>query len=618
MITRRIFLKGATATMAAAYLTGCNSDSSSDNSGSSTNVDFKLAVLPDTQKYSENSPERYNAQTRWIAENWENEKIPFTIHLGDIVEDRRITEEWVAADYAMSLLETGNTPYSILCGNHDLLNQNKDTERNLAEEPYFTWFPESRMQQDPTFMGRCPTGFNSYHIFQAPNGQEFLSLAMDWRPSEQSIAWAQEVLDRHATIPTILSTHQLINIAGDGESPLVTNQGVEFFTDLIYNNDQIFLTLNGHHHGASSLVAYNKFGREVLMAVVDYQAMFWGGNGLLRTVGFDYKNNKMVMRSFSPYVMEKMAAGMPIDPQDQLNLTDAINHFDFPMNFKERFNDLNNSNNINAGPGGIEGTRAHWILDKDRMIVRESAAEEILFQDLSGLGNHLVMKGFSGNIGSNSRYFDMTDDNPGQGFASGSMLFLGDKRTDEGVYLETSGVTLSDSDFKGDGFTIETFIKLPNGWNSNQAGWGGILCHQISRTQAAEELEINGNGEDAAMVLATSTLREMQFESLSHDSGNIHRSWSWDLGTDSWHHIAVVNRLEESTGYMITEMFVDGALTMRNQTNCNLDGLAIVNGFNWTIGASHWDGRISSPLIGYISEVRIVDRPLDESEWLTA
>ncbi|PMH46203.1 hypothetical protein BCU68_08780 [Vibrio sp. 10N.286.49.B3] len=604
--------------MAAAYLTGCNSSTSSGGSPTPSKVDFKFAVLPDTQKYSENSPERFDAQTQWIADNWAQENIPFTFHLGDIVEDRRIDSEWVAADHAMSLLEGGNTPYSILCGNHDLLNQGADDGRNLAEEPFFDWFPESRMQQDPTYMGRCPTGFNSYHIFEASNGQKFLSLAMDWRPSESSIAWAQSILDQHSDIPTILSTHQLINIAGDGESPLVTNQGVEFFTDLIYNNDQIFLTLNGHHHGASSLVAYNKYGREVLMVVVDYQSMFWGGNGLMRTVGFDYTNKKMVMRSFSPYVMEKIAAGIPLNSQDELDLTDTINHFDFPMDFDFRFNDLNNEDNINAGPAGVAGTRAHWLLDKERMIVRESDKNQLLFQDLSGQGNHLAMKGFENNMLGNTSYFDMSSDSPGLGYANGSMLFLGDKRDMVGVYLETSGITLSDSDFKGEGFTIEAFIKLPNGWDYDQGGWGGILCHQISRSQAAKELDLAGSGGDPSIVLATSTLRELQFEALSHDSGNVHRSWSWDLGVDSWHHVAVVNRRDESKGHMITEMFVDGALTMRNETDKSLDGLAAVNGFNWTIGASSWDGKVDNPLIGYVSEVRIVDRPLDESEWLTA
>ena len=55
MISRRIFLKGVAATMVATYLTGCKSDNSSGNDKKKSHQNWKLAVLPDTQKYSENS-----------------------------------------------------------------------------------------------------------------------------------------------------------------------------------------------------------------------------------------------------------------------------------------------------------------------------------------------------------------------------------------------------------------------------------------------------------------------------------------------------------------------------------------------------------------------------------
>ena len=49
---------------------------------------FTVVLLPDTQKYTQQSPEdnRYSAQTSWIKSNAEAENIEFMIHLGDIVQ----------------------------------------------------------------------------------------------------------------------------------------------------------------------------------------------------------------------------------------------------------------------------------------------------------------------------------------------------------------------------------------------------------------------------------------------------------------------------------------------------------------------------------------------------
>ncbi len=61
-------------------LTGCNSDN--DNGTQAAAESYTLVVMPDTQKYSRYNPERYNAQTQWIADNYKQQNIVFTAHLG--------------------------------------------------------------------------------------------------------------------------------------------------------------------------------------------------------------------------------------------------------------------------------------------------------------------------------------------------------------------------------------------------------------------------------------------------------------------------------------------------------------------------------------------------------
>ncbi|MGE8690755.1 MAG: hypothetical protein ACN6PJ_26660, partial [Achromobacter sp.] len=102
---------------------------------------FALAVLPDTQFYSryatqaENSQysrkfgsEPFMAQTYWIAANAAALNIPFVTHLGDVVDQASKPDQWKVADQAMRVLETAKVPYSILAGNHDVLQSDPNPE----------------------------------------------------------------------------------------------------------------------------------------------------------------------------------------------------------------------------------------------------------------------------------------------------------------------------------------------------------------------------------------------------------------------------------------------------------------------------------------------------------
>lgn len=92
---------------------------------------FTIAVLPDTQFYSEGYPDTFNAQTQWVLDHRISKNIVFVSQLGDIVQNgesgatRNLTE-WQRADAAMDKLDgslatspDGLIPYTALIGNHD-------------------------------------------------------------------------------------------------------------------------------------------------------------------------------------------------------------------------------------------------------------------------------------------------------------------------------------------------------------------------------------------------------------------------------------------------------------------------------------------------------------------
>ena len=80
--------------------------------------DFTLVLLPDTQKYSEAYPEIFEAQTRWVVENRDAERIAYVLHEGDIT-DNNIRPEWRAAKAAIELMD-GQLYYTLAVGNHDM------------------------------------------------------------------------------------------------------------------------------------------------------------------------------------------------------------------------------------------------------------------------------------------------------------------------------------------------------------------------------------------------------------------------------------------------------------------------------------------------------------------
>ncbi|HCE39513.1 MAG: serine/threonine protein phosphatase [Alcanivorax sp.] len=598
------------------FLSACGGDSSSGGGGGDTTPPdgndgeaanaFTLAVLPDTQKYSRYSPERYTVQTQWIADHYQEENIRFTVHLGDVVDRPGVPEEWVEARAAMQILEANpDTPYSVLAGNHDVMNSGQwDDQRTLANEPFLQHFPASLQASNfGTFQGTDDTGFNSYHLFQA-DGREYLVLALDWLPSQQTVAWVQDVLDQHPETPTILTTHQLLGIGSDGETAVFTPLGQQLWEDLIRSNDQIFLTLSGHNHGEATLIGKNDYGRDVVMVVVDYQSGFWGGNGMMQLVTFNEAAQQLDFRSYSPWVAAIPEAER--QPQDELSRWE----FSVPMNFERRFADLNQGTVADA-PGNIEGTQAYWILDDDHRITRADGS--VQFLDASGNGNTLELVDYNDPQGAQSDFFELRDDAPPFGYATGTATFHGNNDIG-GYYLTTGGpgLTFENSAAGKPGYlpqyTIEAIVRLPSDWMRDQNQWSGILNHEPGISQVCQYHEVGCSGSDASLGLNVSSLKEFQWVSTSQN-GKGQDNWSWEVASDYWYHIALVNDGER------VQMYVDGSLTMRTGVDPQ-QGLLVEPGQPWNIGINSWQGNPGNLFAGDIAEIRINNRVLDRSEWL--
>ncbi len=347
---------------------------------------FTLVFIPDPQNYTKtatNTNLYYKAQTQWIVNQSAAMNIKFTMFLGDLQQDgnpyhydpNNIYQpdlsnptgnistdiEYQRSSAAIQILDDNHIPYSLVIGNHDYLDY------NTKDEPiyYLKYFGPQRFDgsdpnyaRKPTYGGASgvtssnPTGkwagLNTWHMFDA-GGYKFLNLALQYAPDTNDLRWAQQIINEHPGVPTILTTHAYI----DNNS--INRQNI--FDDLVNLNPQIILTVNGHIIGGDNVItSTNVAGLKVHQMVVDYQGddvpgEFVGG-GYLRYLTFDQQNNQIHAKSYSP----KMNSYM----------TDAKNQFDLPMNLKSRFGladggGIRQTQTFRDGVNGYTGTRDTYL-----------------------------------------------------------------------------------------------------------------------------------------------------------------------------------------------------------------------------------------------------------------
>ncbi|HWI71713.1 MAG TPA: hypothetical protein VNT55_07140 [Baekduia sp.] len=229
---------------------------------------------PDTQYLYDDDrgdSEPLNVALDWIVAHRgiDTDNIAFTAGLGDVTQDGT-ADEVARASATYTILDRAKLPYSAPAGNHDIKSNTTDQR---GASPFLSAFGPQRYQDDPTFGGASPDGYNAFHVFKA-GGREWLVLALDWRLSDKGFAWAQSVLDAHPHMPAILTTHELVGSDGTRTAP--SGYGQTVWDRLIRHNDQVFLALNGHFWPVGGTTMKNDFGHDVTLNLANYQDKYYG------------------------------------------------------------------------------------------------------------------------------------------------------------------------------------------------------------------------------------------------------------------------------------------------------------------------------------------------------
>lgn len=282
---------------------------------------FSIAVLPDTQMYSEKFPALFAAQTQWIVENRQRRSIACVLHLGDIT-NHNTPEQWEHAAAAMRTLD-GQVPYFMAPGNHDYSEGGRCTDRTTRMNDYF---PVGRFRERPSFGGtydKEPERIeNSYHRLTV-EGRKFLVIALEFGPRRDVVRWANEVAAKHRDHEAILITHaymyyddtrydwakygteQRWNPHSYGVAQATgddVSDGEELWANLVQPNKNFVMTLNGHvlGDGLGRLTSAAGDRRAVHQMLVNFQMRPQGGDGWLRLLEFQPDGKTVQVYDYSP------------------------------------------------------------------------------------------------------------------------------------------------------------------------------------------------------------------------------------------------------------------------------------------------------------------------------
>lgn len=583
---------------------------------------FTLAVMPDTQflywgSQGSVNPAPQAASFQYVLENngeASDDNIVFLAHLGDMTEDGEASSfQYVGQTY--DILDKHGVAYSVLAGNHDVSG---DDTRGTT--PYLQTMGPQRYASSPTFAGSDSSGYNTAHIFRAA-GREWLLLALDWRTSTAGFAWANNVIKQHPTLPVVITTHEIAGTpyddnvypyqAGDpDDNAQLSSYGQTVWDSIINDNDQVFLTLNGHYWPPGRTTMKNAAGHDVYVHITNYQNRYFGGGGMIRLYHFDLSRNAIDVETISPWILAQKPEERNVLAAQDAELTSAVDYFSIQMDFDERFAAFAPVPSRPSRPAKemvIPGTQAYWRFDGGHANGSPVTASQTI-KDQSGHGNDLsVLTTVPGSAADALTWSPQHHpDQPGHG----SLYFDGGQNPLHGAYLTTGPNAPLNTETFTKGYTIELFFNIPLDWDGSNNSWMSALSRWGEAGQAGKSGE-NTDPNEPIATLSFSGDREPQWNCYTTNATFPSTNWGQTLFEDEWWHIAIVNDGKH------TVMYLQGCPTVDNPTLRESIGITSL-GLPWALGGYEYSGSINQIFHGYIGDVRIVDRPLSVDEFMIA
>lgn len=280
---------------------------------------FSIVVLPDTQGYVTEDKEFYlKAEVDWVLDNLKRQNIVFVSHAGDIVNRYKSDAEWKIAQRNMLKL-SGQVPFGFSVGNHDMLSSGES-------QKFQDTFPASLFEDQPWYGGQIKNNANSYQLITA-EGLDFVILHLECNAPDEVLAWASEVLTKHADRRAMITTHMYL---GPRDRPRESrdfydapkgrmqwhkthkdqgNTPQQMWDKCFSQHRNVFLICCGDQSRTQAMHQSVKgvHGNVVHECLSDYRG------GFLRVCRFEPQNNQIQVSTYSPY-QKALCEGTDIAP----------------------------------------------------------------------------------------------------------------------------------------------------------------------------------------------------------------------------------------------------------------------------------------------------------------
>lgn len=302
-----------------------------DNDSARDSGSFTLIVMPDTQGYADirhketqkhwpdlgDQRSCFLTQTEWIKENRHKLNIVMVAHVGDITQTEH-KKEWKIADAAFNTIDN-YVPYILCLGNHDMGYSPRHLKTSHSRESHFSsYFRPSRFTKNPLYDSHFGSNKNlhfreegkieNYYLFLKAGGMKFLILTLEFKPRDETLAWANKVVAQYPEYRTIIVTHSYLtkkegHRTGADSYLVQGNSGKSIWEKFVSHHKNIFLVLSGHAM-ENLLTSKGKNGNTVHQVQADY--WYWdipeikAGSGFLRIMTFRPYKNIIDVQTYSP------------------------------------------------------------------------------------------------------------------------------------------------------------------------------------------------------------------------------------------------------------------------------------------------------------------------------
>ena len=231
---------------------------------------YSFAIVGDTQIIAQNHQDKFHMIYDWILNNKTSKNIQYVFGLGDITNNSS-SGEWSVAEQNLFRLN-GVIPHSAVRGNHDKIAAYNNLFAN--NEAYMSQFDGFYAENDAT---------NTYRLITI-GGVKYLMITLDYGASDDVLAWAGGIIEKHSDYKVIITTHAYLYRDGttlgqnDVCPPATTggyNNGDHIWDKLASQYENVFMVISGHDPCADVIVTQTtgKHGNLVTQMLVDFQGV---------------------------------------------------------------------------------------------------------------------------------------------------------------------------------------------------------------------------------------------------------------------------------------------------------------------------------------------------------